>query len=322
MPASHVVRTQWLSSALILLLYSAPAPAQPNARAVNTRPHEAASPRDGQHDFDWDIGTWRIHIRRLLHPLTGSTTWVEYNGTNVVRKVWDGRANLGEVEADGAPGHLELLTLRLYNPQAHQWSMNITSSAAGVLGPPSIGEFANGHAEFVDQESYDGRLILVRFDVSVITPSSCRFEQAFSADAGKTWEVELDRHRNAGEGLAHPNGLVRPSALNCPGVSRSARHETVSAQSVLERVIVFAHPNGAVARRPEVLDHELITRTVPHFGPTFVAAPRINPTLWSSDADDNGSVSLAMTIVRREYCNHRAANPQYDAQRSACVAHA
>jgi hypothetical protein len=152
---------------------------------------ETWTQRDGRHDFDWDIGTWKAHMRRLVHPLTGSTTWVEYNGTDIVRKVWDGRANLGEVEADGPAGHLELLTLRLYNPQAHQWSINIASSASGSLSVPAVGEFKNGQGEFIDQEIFNGRTILVRFGVSDITPSSARFDQAFSTDGGKTWEVNL-----------------------------------------------------------------------------------------------------------------------------------
>jgi hypothetical protein len=150
-----------------------------------------AAQRDGQHDFDWDIGTWKAHMRRLLHPLTGSATWVEYDGTDVVRKIWDGRANLGEVEADGPSGHLELLTLRLYNPQAHQWTINIANSAAGTVSVPAVGEFKNGVGEFIDQESFNSRTILVRFGISDITPSSARFDQAFSADGGKTWEVNL-----------------------------------------------------------------------------------------------------------------------------------
>jgi hypothetical protein len=115
--------------------------------------------RDGQHDFDWDIGHWQVHMKRLLHPLTGSTTWVEYQGTDDVRKVWDGRANLGEVELDGPSGHLEFLTLRLYNPESHQWSMNISSSATGVLSPPAVGSFEGGRGEFLDREDYGGRSI-------------------------------------------------------------------------------------------------------------------------------------------------------------------
>jgi hypothetical protein len=187
----HGVRTCFLLSALIFTPYSAHVLAQTNSGAAKTGAQETARERDGQHDFDWDIGGWKLHMRRLLHPLTGSTTWVEYDGTDVVRKVWDGRANLGEVEADGPSGHLEILTLRLYNPKAHQWSLNITSSASGVLSPPATGEFKDGHAEFYDQETYNGSTILVRFGISDITPKSARFDQAFSADGGKTWEVNL-----------------------------------------------------------------------------------------------------------------------------------
>jgi hypothetical protein len=161
------------------------------ALAANAASPQGAKLRDGQHDFDWDIGHWKVHMRRLLHPLTGSTTWVEYEGTDVVQRVWDGRANLGEVELDGPAGHLEFLTLRLYNPQTREWSMNITSSATGVLGPPAIGSFAGGRGEFYDEEDYGGRKIRVRFEVSVLTPASCRFEQSFSADGGKTWELNL-----------------------------------------------------------------------------------------------------------------------------------
>jgi len=167
-----------------LLAQTNPAPTKPTARSP-------VAERDRQHDFDWDIGAWKVHMRRLLHPLAESTTWVDYDGTDVVRPVWDRRANLGEVELDGPAGHLELLTLRLYNPQAHQWSINIASSAAGTLSPPAIGEFKNGRGEFYDQETFNGRTILVRLGVSDITPNSCRFDQAFSADGGKTWEVNL-----------------------------------------------------------------------------------------------------------------------------------
>jgi hypothetical protein len=161
------------------------------ALAAHAAPPQRAGQRDAQHDFDWDIGHWKVHMRRLLHPLAGSTTWVDYEGTDVVRKVWDGRANLGEVELDGAAGHLEYLTLRLYNPKKHEWSMNISSSASGVLGPPAVGRFEGGRGEFFDQEDYNGQSILVRFEVSVLTPTTCRFEQAFSNDGGRTWELNL-----------------------------------------------------------------------------------------------------------------------------------
>lgn len=166
--------------------------AQP-LRGLAQEPSSAskASPavRDGQHDFDFEIGTWKTHLKRRLRPLTGSNTWIEMEGTTVVRKVWNGRANLVELVADGPTGHFEGLSLRLYNPQTGQWSLNFASSSDGTLVEPTIGQFKDGRGEFYSQEKLNGRAILVRFVISDITPTSCRFEQAFSDDGGKTWEV-------------------------------------------------------------------------------------------------------------------------------------
>jgi hypothetical protein len=186
MNALERVRIYCLAGTLVLL--SSSASSQNDAGTAKTGP-QTLERRDGQHDFDFEIGTWKTHVSRLLHPLTGSTTWVEYDGTTVVRKMWNGRANLVELEADSPAGHFEGLNLRLYNPQSHQWSLNFANSKVGSLSQPTIGEFKNGHGEFFDQETLDGRVILVRFVVSDITPSSCRFEQAFSDDGGKSWEI-------------------------------------------------------------------------------------------------------------------------------------
>jgi hypothetical protein len=156
----------------------------------NTR--TAATPtqqRDGQHDFDFEFGAWKIQLKRLVKPLTGSTSWLEYSGTSVVRKVWDGKANLGELEVSGATGRVEGLSLRTYNPQSHQWHIGWVNSADGTMGPAMIGAFKNGRGEFFNQESFNGRAIFVRFIFSDITANTFHFEQAFSDDGGKTWEV-------------------------------------------------------------------------------------------------------------------------------------
>jgi hypothetical protein len=170
----------------LLLATAASLPAQTPASPAKD---VAASPRDGQHDFDFEIGTWKTHLRRLLHPLTGSTTWVEYDGTTVVRKVLGGRANLVELVADGPAGHFEGMSLRLYSPEAHQWSLNFANAASGTLSTPTIGEFRDGRGEFYDQETLGARTILVRFLVIPVDTDTCRFEQAFSDDGGKTWET-------------------------------------------------------------------------------------------------------------------------------------
>ena len=143
---------------------------------------------DGQRDFDWEIGNWKTQLKRRLHPLTGSNEWVEYSGTTTVSKVWGGDANLVELDVKGPAGRIEGLSLRLYNPESHQWSLNFANRKMGALVAPTIGEFKNGRGEFYSGDTLNGRAILVRFVMSDISADSARFEQSFSADGGKTWE--------------------------------------------------------------------------------------------------------------------------------------
>jgi len=173
------------------LAHLVPAFSRTHAAKTETITQQSSAERDGQHDFDFNFGTWKTHIRRLQHPLTGSTTWTEMDGTVVVRKVWDGRAQLEEVEADGPNGHFEDLALFLYNPESRQWSFSFANVKSGTLSQPSVGEFKNGRGEFFDQETFNGRMVLVRIIWSDITPDSHRFEQSFSDDGGKSWEPNM-----------------------------------------------------------------------------------------------------------------------------------
>ncbi|MES2254971.1 MAG: hypothetical protein V4559_08000 [Pseudomonadota bacterium] len=172
----------------LALVFAAATSVFPVLPAAAQEQHPQAR-RDGSRDFDFEIGTWKTHLKRLLHPLTGSKQWGEYDGTTVVRKVWDGRANLVELRVRGADGTFEGLNLRLYNPVSHQWSLNFARGDIGVLSQPTIGEFKNGRGEFYDQEAVNGRAILVRFIITMVNPNEYHFEQAFSDDGGKTWEV-------------------------------------------------------------------------------------------------------------------------------------
>ena len=183
----HINAIRWLG-ALFLVCTAVCLPRLVLPQSAPAAAAQAGAMRDGQHDFDFNIGTWHTHIRMLQHPLTGSNTWAELDGTIVVRSLWGGRAKLEEIEAEGLNRHFEGLTLFLYNPAAHQWSQSFANSRDGTLQRPSIGEFKNGRGEFFDQESLDGREILVRGVWSDITEDSHRFEQSYSDDGGKTWE--------------------------------------------------------------------------------------------------------------------------------------
>ena len=173
-----------------LFLLAALLPAAAIAEPKRPAPVAAPAARDGQRDFDWAIGTWRTVVSRRLKPLTGSTTWVEYEGTSVVRPVWGGAGNLIELVMDGPAGHFEGMSLRLYNPESKQWSLNFSNRAAGTMAVPTVGEFdKDGRGEFYNQETLGSRSILVRFVITPVNADTYRYEQAYSADGGKTWEV-------------------------------------------------------------------------------------------------------------------------------------
>lgn len=162
-----------------------------SAAPVLAQPAEPAAARDGQRDFDWELGTWTTSVRVLRNPLSGEAPeWAEYEGTSVVKPLLDGKANFVELSVAGNAGRIEGGSLRLYNPQARQWSLNYASLGNGVLTAPVYGGFdAQGRGAFYGQDVLGGRAILVRFSITPISQSEARFEQAYSADGGTTWEV-------------------------------------------------------------------------------------------------------------------------------------
>jgi hypothetical protein len=151
----------------------------------------ARSVRSGGHDFDFSIGAFKTHIRRLTHPLTGSHTWTEWNGTVVTRRIWDGDGDLEELEAGGPGGHFQGLTLRLYDAKAHKWALYWVNVDDGSVGTRMLGDFAQGRGVFYDKETINGRAVEVRNIYSGATADTYHFEQAFSSDGGKTWETNF-----------------------------------------------------------------------------------------------------------------------------------
>jgi len=144
----------------------------------------------GERGFDWEIGNWTTKVRVRRNPLSGEApVWVEYEGTSAVKPVSGGRANLVELSVAGPKGKIEGVSVRLYNPEARQWSLNFASYRDGMLTAPVYGSFeANGRGVFYGQDMLGGRAILVRFIITRTSPNEARFDQAYSADGGVTWE--------------------------------------------------------------------------------------------------------------------------------------
>ena len=155
---------------------------------VTATPSPAApASASGSHDFDWNFGTWKTHIKRLVHPLSNARNWDAYEGTVTVSPLLGGVANIETVDADG-PSHIQLLGIRTYDPRSHQWIVNGADRGSGSLGVPAFGAFRDGRGIFYDQESFHNATILVRQTFFDITANSYAFEQAFSTDGGQTWE--------------------------------------------------------------------------------------------------------------------------------------
>jgi len=147
--------------------------------------------RDGSRDFDPLLGNWAFNLRRLIHPLTGSNDWVEFEGESHCRSIWGGRGRLDELSvtnpSDGSK--IEGLTLRLYNPKSNEWLLYYASAASPSFGTPQRGRFVDGKGVFLDRDVINGKNIVVRYLWLELDSNTPRFEQAFSTDDGKTWET-------------------------------------------------------------------------------------------------------------------------------------
>jgi hypothetical protein len=156
-----------------------------------THAQEAAQ-RDGQRDFDFLVGSWKIHLKRLVQPEHGAKQWVDLDGTVVCRQIFDGRAEVEEfnVESHDRKMRIQGLATRFYNPKSQQWSIWWANAKDGAMSPPPvIGEFKDGRGEFYDQDVVDGRVVYLRFVWTATTTKSPHFEQSISADGGKSWQV-------------------------------------------------------------------------------------------------------------------------------------
>lgn len=166
----------------------------PAVIAQNPAPASAAqipSLRDGAHDFDFELGHWKAHLRYLKSRLTGSNEWEDFDGTVVTTPFMDGKGNLTEMDVTSPTTHRRIqgIAVRLYDPPSRQWSIYGADPTSGHFDPPQIGHFDGNRGEFYATDLYKGRAVLIRFEWQKLGPDKTHFEQAFSVDGGKTWEV-------------------------------------------------------------------------------------------------------------------------------------
>jgi hypothetical protein len=168
---------------------AAPTPAPTLAPIPAPNYPVAPSTRDGRSGFNFEFGTWRTHYRILRERLAGSHDWYDCYGTSVVRPFWDGSGNLEDGDLKCPKRYIGGMTLRLYDTRTHQWTLWWGTKELGVSPPQQIGHFdANGIGRFYAYDTWKGTPIINRFQWTRVKGNP-HFEQAFSTDHGKTWEV-------------------------------------------------------------------------------------------------------------------------------------
>ena len=152
------------------------------------------------HDFDFLFGRWNVVNRRLRKRLAGGEEWEEFTATSIARPLLDGLGNEDEFRTDHDGGMIGM-SFRFFDAATRQWSIYWADSRrCGVLDPPVFGSFRHGLGVFEGEDAFAGRPILVRFIWSRTTTPSPRWEQAFSADRGESWELNwvMDFTRTGG----------------------------------------------------------------------------------------------------------------------------
>jgi hypothetical protein len=143
---------------------------------------------NGARDFDFWMGAWNIHNRRLRKRLEGCGEWEEFAATGVTRSILGGAGNEDEFHTDHDGGFIGM-SFRFYDPATGRWSIYWADNRRCILGPPVVGAFVGDTGVFFGDDTFAGRPIRVRFIWSRVTSASPRWEQAFSENGGRTWET-------------------------------------------------------------------------------------------------------------------------------------
>lgn len=167
------------------------------------------------HDFDFLVGSWIVQHRKLKLRLAHSDEWETFSGSNDMRMLLDGAANVDDNVLSTPEGTYLAASLRAFDAVTKKWSIWwLDGRHPAQLDPPVTGEFCNGVGLFFSDDTWNGKPIKVRFMWSDITPTSARWQQAFSADGGKTWETNwvMDFRRSSGPPVDSPTAMQHSNA--------------------------------------------------------------------------------------------------------------
>ena len=144
---------------------------------------------DGRNDFDFYQGTWDVRVRQRKEALKNRDEWEESSGVTVARKILGGLGHMDEFSTETATGVEHILTVRLFDPRTRLWSISWASGSEGAWPAPGVGRFQHGSGDFYRHETLGDQSVFTRLRFTVSGPETFRWEQAYSADGGGSWET-------------------------------------------------------------------------------------------------------------------------------------
>jgi hypothetical protein len=172
----------------VLTISAAPTPAPTVAPLPAPNYEPVPTPRDGQHGFDFEFGTWRTHYRLLKDRLVGSHYWYDCYGTSIITPFWGGSGNIEDGDLRCSNRYIDGVTVRLYSPRTHQWTLWWGTRALGLSPPQQVGHYDAAHVgQFYAHDFWKGTPVICRFKWTIVNGVP-HFEQAYSTDGGRSWE--------------------------------------------------------------------------------------------------------------------------------------
>ncbi len=140
-------------------------------------------------EFDSLFGDWHVRHSRLQTRLAGACDWQEFSGQMRCMPVLGGCGNVDDNLLHLPAGDYHALSIRSFNRETRLWSIWwLDGRSPDRLDAPVVGAFSNGIGTFHAEDIWNGKPIRVRFEWTRTSTQSPRWSQAFSDDAGLTWE--------------------------------------------------------------------------------------------------------------------------------------
>ncbi len=139
-------------------------------------------------DFDFLLGNWKVVNTRLQQWLAGCTAWVEFESYHTERKLQDGTGNVALHHYALDYALFERSIIRHYEPRWDYWTIDRLDGASALMMSPLKGTFGSNKGAFLSRGVYAYKAVLVWVEWTRICQNYVCWEQALSADEGRSWE--------------------------------------------------------------------------------------------------------------------------------------